>query len=185
MKSALLILMVLLLSGCSSGTEALDKSMQLRNLILESEQCTFDATVTAHYPDTQYQFQLTCIVSETGVLSFTVTEPDSISGISGQISGDGAAFTFDHQVLAFPVLADDRLSPVSGPWIFYHTLRSGNLSGCLKNENGYLLSIDDSFTEDPLHLQIQTNEACIPVHAEIYYHERMVLSLEINSFAVV
>ena len=185
MRVAVVIIILCLLTGCAFNTEYLDKPMQLRNQLLESEQCTFEAAVTAHYPDAEYQFQLTCIVDSSGILTFTVTAPDSISGICGQISNDGAALTFDEQVLAFPILADGRLSPASGPWVFYHTLRSGYLSGSQENDKGYLLSIDDSFNEDPLHLQIQLNENCIPVYAEIYYQQKMVLSLDIISFTAV
>lgn len=185
MKAAVIMLILCILSGCASDTAYLDKPMQFRSKLLETEQCTFEAVVSAHYPDAEYQFGLTSIVDSSGTLSFTVTEPDTISGISGKIGDDGAALTFDDQVLAFPILADDRLSPVSGPWVFYHTLRSGYLSGSQRNDAGYLLSIEDSFSEDPLHLQIQTDEACTPVYAEIYYHEKMVLSLDISSFTVV
>lgn len=185
MKYAALLVILCILTGCASANDCIDKAMTLRKDLLEADQCTFDAAVTAHYEDAVYSFQMTCSADKSGKLSFTVTDPDSISGISGSISQDSAALTFDKEVLAFPILADDQLSPVSAPWIFYNTLRSGYLSGGQEADDGFILSMDDSYEENPLHLQIQTDSECVPFRAEIFYQEKLILSLNIKNFTVV
>ena len=54
----------------------------------------------------------------------------------------------------------------------------------MKTEDGYILSIDDSYEENALHLEIETDESCIPQRVEIYYLEKMVMSIEIQNFSV-
>ena len=179
------VMLSCILCGCASGNSAFDRAVRLREALLAANTCSFDASVTAHYTDTAYQFQLSCAVDHNGALTFTVSSPETIQGISGKISSDTAALTFDDKVLVFPILADDRLTPVSAPWIFYSTLLSGYLTGCMESEDGLVISIDDSFLENPLHLQIHTGRNDIPVYAEVYYQENMVISLGISSFTLV
>ena len=177
-------LLLCILTGCASGHD-LDTATDFRSKLIEAEQCTFETMITAYYADVVYQFHMDCSVDKNGKFSFTVISPESIRDITGQIFDGEAAFTFDDQIIAFPIMADGRLSPVSSPWFFYKSLYSGYLSGCQRNDHGYLLSIDDSFSEDPLHLQIQTDAQCIPVFAEIYYQQSRVVSLEIINFTLV
>lgn len=160
----------------------MDRAMDMRKQLLSSEKCSFHAVITADYGDEQYAFQMDCSATGDGCLSFTVTDPETICGITGTISDDGAALTFDDQVLAFPMLADGQVTPVSAPWLFLNTLKSGYLTGCSKEENGLLLYIDDSYEEHPLRLQIRIDESNAPVYAEIFWQERRVLALEIQNF---
>ena len=87
-------------------------------------------------------------------------------------------------MLAFPVLADDQLTPVSAPWIFLNSLRSGYLTGCSREEDGICIYIDDSFEENALHLEIYTDENMTPVRAEIIWQDRRVLSIDIRNFTL-
>lgn len=183
MKLIAAVMAVCILCGCSSGNSALDRAVQLREELLTADTCNFDVFVTAHYPATAYQFQLSC-AADSGTLYFTVTSPESIHGICGEISEDDAALTIDDTVLAFPILAEDRLTPVSAPWIFYNALRNGYMTGCMKTDDGLLISIDDSFLENPLHLQIHMDVNDIPVYAEIYHQDKMVISLDISNFSL-
>lgn len=185
MKLTVIVLILCTLSGCSSQGQNLDRISQLRTQLIEAKQCTFAATVSAYYTEEIYQFQVNCSVDDTGTLSFTVTAPETIMGINGNISGDGAALAFDNEVLAFPIMADERISPVSAPWVFYNTLRCGYLSGYTESSEGNLLSMDDSFEENPLHLEIQTDENYVPLNVQIYYQQKMVLALEIHDFSLV
>jgi len=159
--------------------------MDLRKRIMEAQSCAFHADITADYGDVLYSFQMDCITTKEGDLSFTVVEPETIAGITGTISKDKALLTFDDKILAFPMLADGQLAPVIAPWIFYHTLQSGYISGCSKDEKGTLILLDDSFQSCPLHMEIQTDQDNAPTYAEIFWNQRRILSLEISDFAIV
>ena len=179
-----IMLVLYLLTGCSSKNNALDQAATIRKNILDANQCSFDVTITAFYDEYIHTFEVICVADHSGTLQFTVISPESISGITGTISNDGAALTYDNTILAFPMLADGRVSPISGTWLFLNTLRSGYLTGCGENEAGLNLSIDDTFEDNPLHLEIQTDQQHVPIAAEIYYQQKRVLLLEIRNFTL-
>lgn len=177
------VLAVFFLTGCAD--DELDTAMRLRDQLQNSDGCEFDVTVTADYGDALHEFGMHCQMDELGDISFTVTAPETISGISGKITEGGGQLTFDDQVLAFPLLADGQLSPVSAPWILIHTLRSGYLNACTQTQEGTMLVIDDSYAEDALQLDIWLDENDLPVSAEILYEGLRILSLEVSAFTYV
>lgn len=182
--ATMLLLIAYLMTGCRADKEPLNQAVDLRKRILKAQGCTFLASITADYEDVIYTFQLDCVVDTAGTLQFTVTEPDTLTGVTGVISEDKAALTFDDKVLALPMLADGELSPVSAPWIFVNSLRSGYLTACGKEDTGYCLYIDDSFEEDPLHLRIYTDADMVPLQVDIIYHDRRILTVTITNFTL-
>lgn len=178
------VLVAFLLSGCSRTQQEMSQAMELRRSILEAQGCSFDATITADYEDIFYTFQMSCRADNTGTLYFTVKDPDTIAGISGSISQDRSVLTFDDKILAFPILADGELTPVSAPWIFLNTLKGGYLRGYSQTDDSLCLYIDDSFEEDPLHLEIETDSETTPISAQILWQDRRILSLQIENFII-
>lgn len=178
------ILIVCMLSGCKPGDDLLEQATGLRKTILAANGCTFQTVITADYDDVLYTFQMDCIGDSTGAIRFTVTDPETISGITGTISREMSALTFDDKILSFPMLAEDQLTPVSAPWIFYNTLRSGYITGCSREGDGFCIYIDDSFEENPLHLEITTDSQMQPSFAEIIWQDRRILSMDIRGFTV-
>ena len=162
----------------------LDQAEELRRSVLEGESCTFQAKITADYSDVIYSFALDCTADKNGTLHFTVIEPTSIAGISGYIGDQDAVLTFDDKVLAFPMLADGELTPVSTPWIFMKTLRSGFLTGCGSNGEEVFLYIDDSYEEYPLRLEIQTDLKLTPEYVDFIWQDRRILSMNIQNFTI-
>lgn len=182
--AAVAVLLAYLLTGCNARNDALDQAMNLRKCILEAQEYRFQAAVTADYEEYIYAFQMDCVVDSSGTLEFTVTDPQTIAGITGKITDSEASLTYEDKILAFPMLADGTLTPVSAPWIFINTLRSGYITGCGKEKDGFCLYIDDSYEENPLHLQIHTDKTANPVSAEIIWKDRRILSLDIRNFTI-
>ena len=185
MKQIVAVLLVcLLLVGCSGENGDMDRAMALRsNLLAGSVQ--FDVDITADYGDKTYTFSAQCAADSKGNLTFTVVKPETISGISGSVSASGGKLTFDGKALSFPLLADDQITPVCGPWVFVKTLRSGYLTSCGKEGDLLRLAIDDSYADDALHLDIWLDEADLPVRGEILWQGRRILSLEVKNFSFV
>lgn len=173
-----------MLTGCSKEDPLIKQATALRQSILASNGCSFRAEITVDYGEEIYEFQMDCIVDSSGQLQFTVREPETIAGITGYISQEQADITFDDKILAFPILADDQLTPVSAPWVFVQTLRGGYLSGCSKDDSGICLYIDDSYEEHPLQLEIQMSSDWIPQSVEIIWNNRRVLSMIISDFRI-
>ena len=182
-KLSVLLIVLLFLGGCSGKQEELERAMTLRAKLLASE-CSFDAKITADYGDKLYVFAMACQGDSRGNLTFTVTEPESIAGITGVISRDGGKLTFDDTALAFPLMADDQLTPVSAPWIFLKTLRGGYLTSANTEEELLHLTIDDSYEEDALQLDIWLDGQNLPVQSDILYDGRRILTVQVSNFTL-
>ena len=172
-----------LLCGCMPSDDDVDQALRLRQQVLQNA-CEFDAIITADYTDEIYTFTLHCGVDATGVMKFEVKEPESISGISGTISTTQQSLTFDNTVLAFAPMADGYITPVCAPWVVINSLRSGYINSCTKHQDGLVVSIDDSYHDDPLQVDIHLNSEAVPVFAEILWQGRRVLTLGIEDFKI-
>lgn len=181
-RLAAIILVLILLSGCKGSEDSLDRAVALRNRILCEDGCSFTATVTADYGEQIYVFKMDCKTDREGNLSFTVSEPETIAGITGKITGSGGAITFDDKVLAFQTIADGLVTPVTAPWLFMKTLRSGYLKDAAETEQGFEISIDDSYAEESLQLRIRTAGE-LPAFAEIFWQGRRILTLAVENFS--
>ncbi len=184
MKRWFVVLLIsVLLVGCGSTQDEMGRAMAIRERFLQAEGCTFDAVVTADYGDKIYTFTLNCKADADGNLSFTVAQPETIAGIAGMISADGGKLTFDNKVLAFPMLAEGQITPVSAPWVLLKTLRSGYLSACGADGDGLRMAIDDSYQENALHLDIWTDNKDLPLRGEILWQGRRIVSVDVRNFA--
>ena len=183
MKILAVILALLLLGGCRGSEAELDRAMALRAKLLASS-VSFDAVITADYGEEVHTFSVYCEGDSKGDLGFRVTAPETISDITGRVDGGEGKLTFGDTALAFPLLAEEQLSPVSAPWVFYQTLRGGYLSAAGMEDDLLRLTIDDSFEEDALTVDIWLNESDTPIRAEIVYDGRRILTLDIENFQI-
>ncbi|MBQ8834896.1 MAG: hypothetical protein IJ001_08240 [Oscillospiraceae bacterium] len=183
-KAGLLLGILVLLTGCSPKNRELERGMELRSKLLKAEGCSFTADITADYGDKLYSFSMECTGDAQGNLTFTVTAPETIAGITGNVSDTGGNLTFDDTALYFELLADGQLSPVSGPWILLKTLRSGYITSASTEEDLLRLAVDDSYEDDALHLDIWVDGEDRPIRAEILYDGRRILTLDVKDFQI-
>lgn len=174
--------LLILLSGCSSENRELVRAMSFRDRLLEADGCSFYAVITADYGDLLHRFLEDCTADAAGNLSFVVTAPESISGIRGTVSEKGGTLDFEDTALYFDLLTDDQLTPVSAPWIFLRTLRSGCITSVCMDADMLRITADDSYADDALQLDIWLNEADVPVRGEILYDGRRILSVDVEDF---
>lgn len=181
---AVFLLSAILLSGCFSQSVSTNPGLELRSALLEAEGCSFQAEITADYGDTLCGFTMDCKGDREGNLEFSVAEPQSIAGITGNIRGGKGNLTFDDVSLGFPLLADNQLSPVSAPWIFLKTLRTGYMTSGGNDGDLIRLSLDDSFDKDALHADIWLDSQNTPVKCEILHAGRKILSITVKDFVI-
>lgn len=179
---AVILLCSAFLIGCGNSENALNHALELRQQITGSEICSFDCLITADYSNKIYTFLLNCSFDRSGMMSFTVMEPESISGISGTVDAKSGKFTFDGQILMFPLLADGYISPVSTPWIVMKTLRGGYIHSADKTDEGVHIIYNDSFEQTPLQVDIWTDEEINPEYGEILWQGRKILSMQVSNF---
>ena len=182
MRIVTLFAAILLLSGCAGANGEMQRALGLRETLLAAEGCTFQATVTADYGDQVYTFTMLCSADKNGDMTFSVITPESISGVSGRITQSGGRLTFDDTALAFSPLAEGEISPVTAPWLFLRTLRSGYIRACGKDGDSLQVTVDDSYEADALQLDIWLSSADVPQRAQVLWHGRRVLSLGIENF---
>lgn len=181
-KLALVLSLVILLSGCAGTNAALEQSVALRTKLLSAELVSFDLTVTADYGDSIQIFSLECQADTHGTVHFSVTAPASISGIQGSVTGEKGALEFENTALYFPLLADDQVTPVSAPWLLMQALRNGYITSAGTDGEKAIVSIDDRYDDDALHLDIWLDKEDRPCKAEVVYRERKILSLDVKNF---
>ena len=172
------------LAGCDSGNRDLKDAMAFRDALLSAGNCSFRANITADYGDSIYSFAMDCQADSTGNLTFEIREPETLSGIRGTISASGGTIRFDETELWFDLLADGQLSPAGAPWIFLKTLRSGYLTSACREENQLHITVDDSYAEDALTLDIWLEDGEVPLRADILYAGKRILSLDVENFVL-
>ena len=158
--------------------------MELRAKLLGCTSCTFDVAITADYGDELHTFSMTCEGNNQGDLSFTVTAPESIAGVSGKFEGQRGMLTFDGFALEFPRLTEDQISPISGPWILLRTLLGGYLTACGEEEELLHVTIHDSYEDDSLTLDVWLDEEDAPVRGEILHSGRRIVTMDIENFRI-
>ena len=180
-KWALVLLFLAGLCGCAAESNELERGLELRTSLLKASGFTFDADITADYGDKLHQFSMNCQADAEGNVTFTVTAPETIAGITGRITQTGGALIFEDTALHFDLLADAQLSPVSAPWILVKTLRGGYLRFTGQDAEGLRLTIDDSYENDALMLDIWLDEQDLPSRAEILYDGRRILTVQVKN----
>ena len=163
----------------------MDTAMTLRSKILQAEEISFTMDITADYGDRTQSFSMQCSSDSRGDVTFVVMQPETISGISGRLTGEGGSLLFDDVALHFPLLAEERLTPVSTPWILVKTLRSGYLTSACTEDQGIRISINDRYEEDALQLDIWLNGDALPESIDILYDGKRILSAAVKDFVIV
>ena len=185
MKKVLpLILAAVLLAGCSQTPKEVERALALRTRLLQASSCTFDAEITADYGEILHVFRMNCTADAQGGVSFRVAAPESIAGITGTLSKQGGALTFDDTALYFDLLADQLLSPVSAPWVLMKALRGGYISSAGVENGSLRISVDDSYEEDALNLEVWLDSEDIPQRADICYAGKRILSLKLENVRI-
>ena len=178
------VLCAALLVGCAGKNEPLEQGLQFRERLLSSGGCSFTAEITADYGDAVRNFSMDCITDGSGNLTFTVTAPETVAGITGSVDADGGKLTFDGTVLAFPLVAGETLSPVSAPWIMVNSLRTGYLTTAGREGELLHLSVDDSYADDALQLDIWLDDADSIVQADILQNGSRILTVAVTDFQI-
>lgn len=177
-----LILLLSLLTGCKGEESLLAQAVTFRGELISRGGCSFLAKITADYGAEVQHFALQCKTDGDGRVSFVVTEPDTIEGISGSMTGEDGLVTYDGLQLAFPLLVHEQISPVSAPaltvscWLREYILSAGMSDGIYrvsyeKKIQGKDLLIDTYFEKD------------IPISAELCYNGNRIIKIEITSFS--
>ena len=105
-KIAAAVVVLVFLTGCSGGSKEMQRGLDLRSELLKASECRFSCEITADYSDKVYTFSMDCQCDSQGDLTFAVTAPETITGITGKVSDAGGKLTFDDTALQFDLMAE-------------------------------------------------------------------------------
>lgn len=181
MKRWLPLLLVFLM-GCTGRDPAMEAALELRSRCLGARQIHFRTQISADYITHIESFNLECVQNTDGSMAFQILGPVDIEGIRGTVSGAEGTVEFDDTVLAFPLMAEGRLSPLSGPWVMMQAIRSGNILSAGQEGELLHLIIDDSYGDNALSVDLWLDDEAVCA-AEIAWEGRRCLTMTVEEFS--
>ena len=159
----------------------MEAALDLRTRCLSSP-VSFETEVRADYITNIECFSLDCTFDDAGAMTFTVTEPEEISGIRGTVRGTEGTVQFDETALAFPLLAEGRLSPLSAPWVLLKAIRSGCIIAAGTEGEAVHVIIDDSYADNALTVDLWLEEGRV-TEVEIAWEGRRCVTMTVEDFS--
>lgn len=179
-----LFVFVVILCGCSENDARLSAVDQLRHMISQGSGVSFDAQVTAYYPDGEFTFSLRCDCEIPEKMDFRVIAPLSIKDIGGSIDLSGGSIKFDEVVLGFPLVSQYSLSPVCAPWMFIRALTDGYVRSSIRDDGGVFMVLVHALEGEEFRFDIKMSDKEIPESCEIYFDGQRILTLLISEFHI-
>ena len=181
MKRILPLFLVFLL-GCSGPDPAMEAALDLRSRCLASPAIRFRAEIRADYITGFEEFTLDCETSPDGAVSFRVASPEEIADICGTVRRDEGTVEFDGAVLAYPLMAQERLSPLSGPWVVMKAIRSGCIIAAGQEGELTRVTIDDSYADNALTVDVWLEDGQV-IQAEVAWEGLRCLVMTFDDFS--
>lgn len=177
------ILIFITLCGCAAVKDS-EPAIEFRQNLAKGNGYTFDVVITADYTDKYYTFGMQCKADKHSNLNFTVTEPNTISGISGIIGAGDASLLFNDQALAFEMMADGQIAPICGPWLFARAMESGFIRSWERTDEMVHLIVDDTFKDEKIQVDIYLTKDLLPIRGEILHQGRRIIALQVENFII-
>ena len=114
--AAIIILIGIFLTGCASEKDTLSPAIEFRAAAARAG-CSFHAAVQANLGETTGQFAMDCDAGPDGAVALTVTEPETLSGITARAAAESGQLTFEGLALDFGLLANGNVVPAAAPAI--------------------------------------------------------------------
>ena len=181
MKRILPLFLVFLL-GCSGPDPAMETALDLRSRCLASPAVRFRAEIRADYITGFEEFTLDCETSPDGTVAFRVAHPEEIADICGTVRQDEGTVEFDGAVLAYPLMAQGRLSPLGGPWVVMKAIRSGCIIAAGQEGELTRVTIDDSYADNALTVDVWLRDGQV-IQAEVAWEGLRCLVMTFDDFS--
>ena len=160
----------------------METALDLRSRCLASPAVRFRAEIRADYITGFEEFTLDCETSPDGAVSFRVASPEEIADICGTVRRDEGTVEFDGAVLAYPLMARERLSPLGGPWVVMKAIRSGCIIAAGQEGELIRITIDDSYAENALTVDVWLRDGQV-IQAEVAWEGLRCLVMTFDDFS--
>ena len=160
----------------------MEAALDLRSRCLASPAVLFRAEIRADYITGFEEFTLDCETSPDGAVSFRVASPEEIADICGTVRQDEGTVEFDGAVLAYPLMARERLSPLGGPWVVMKAIRSGCIIAAGQEGELTRVTIDDSYADNALTVDVWLRDGQV-IQAEVAWEGLRCLVMTFDDFS--
>lgn len=159
------------------------RALDFRSQLLQSGKCSFTASTKINYDDELYRFTVKAVCGTDGSCEMTVTEPNSIAGITASIGAEGGSLRFGDTAVGFDALAGGRLSPMQLPQLLCTAAASDYISAVGMDADQLRVTFLHGYDEDELTVDVWFSDDK-PTYTEISFEGRMLLSAEISDFVM-
>ena len=149
-------------------------------IVSSAENISFSAHVSAQYDEKTAEFTL-AYEQTNDASSISVVEPELLSGIKANLSGESLSLEYDGAMLDIGTLDDAELSPMSALPLIVRAMRDGHLE--ISWVEGDMVAARVIPSDDYV-VTLWIDSGLTPRSAEISYKENMVVSAEISDWAV-
>lgn len=177
---------LLLLTGCHASEEtAVQEALTFRTALLSAKSCGYTAEVTADLGERIYEFTMDCTYRPSdGAAELTVTEPETIAGISAAVDAESAAVSFDDLALDLGEPAGGRAAPLQLPRLLGEAWSTGYVESQAEDGDGWQVTYRIGYDAEELLVYTWLDAALSPTRAEVYEDGVLVLSAELSGFEI-
>ena len=171
-----------MLCGCAGKPEE-DPSQQALTFRQDVTQypCSFQAEITADFGDTVNLFSLSCTHTPDGGTQMRLTAPQTLAGITAQVTDAEGKLVFDGAEAVFGTLEGLGLSPMAAPELLAQAWQSGYIS-YTGMENGCLhVTYLCGYGEDEYRADVWF-ENDMPLRAELSCNGFAAVQIEVTDF---
>ena len=182
MKRAILLAltMTLLCAGCGSGRQTPQDFTRWQRQMAEASEIRFSAGITGEWDEGTMSFSADVVRTEEGT-AVTVTDPETIAGITFRSSPGGDTLEFDSVILELAPQAPAALSPCAAGPILGEALTGGNLIWSGREGQWRTVSLAAPGGET---VTVWYTEEFVPVRAEIARGEATELVMTLENWEV-
>ncbi len=171
-------LCLFLLCGCADDGKV--QLAEFTKIVSSAENISFTACVAAQYDDKTAEFTLVYEQTENGA-SVSVAEPELLSGIRAELTGEELSLEFDGAILDIGTLDDAELSPMSSLPLIVRAMREGHPE--LSWVEGDMIAARLVPSDDYV-VTLWIDSSLTPRSAEISYKEHTVVMAEISDWVI-
>jgi len=174
----IITLIILLLTSCQgSKNKGQELALDIRTSLIKAEKLELTTEAKADYGDRVYDFTFT-YTGNADKGEIKITAPESIAGLTAEVSVSGGTLKYDGAVLDTGALTKDGLSPAEAMPVLISQWQSGYISGCNYEKLGdtQTLAVTTDVTETVKQRTWFDVKTHLPIRAELSENGKMVIA---------
>jgi len=181
LSAVLMMLVCLLLTSCSRAGNGTKDALVFRERLVEQNGCSFRANIVTEVDHRGYSFTLDAVYHCDAPTQISVSAPETIRGISAEITGRDAVISFDDVALDFGHLNDAMTTPLYAPLVFGESWEEAYIDCGGMDGEEYRATYLLGYGTDELTVETWFRNGT-PVRSEIYRDGKLLISATVESF---